>query len=95
MSTFVIVHNLSCSCATVDPVPCKAKETVDPEEPDERDEDNDDDQEVVPVEAESYVNLRKTMVKRHEVKTENVLQENGKLCREFKRKQVKDGCLGC
>lgn len=37
---------------------------------------------------ESYVNLRKKMVKKPEIKTEQIQQENKKLCREFKRKQV-------
>lgn len=42
---------------------------------------------VVPVESESYVNLRKRTVGKHSAK-DNVLQENGKLCREFAKKQV-------
>lgn len=41
----------------------------------------------VPVESESYVNLRKRTVGKHSTKVENVLQENGKLCREFAKKQ--------
>ncbi|XP_071780554.1 putative ATP-dependent RNA helicase DHX57 [Centroberyx gerrardi] len=63
------------------------KETGDAEELDERDEDEEDDDEAVPVESESYVNLRKRMVKRHELKMDNLLQENGKLCQEFRRKK--------
>uniref|UniRef100_A0A3B5M306 C3H1-type domain-containing protein n=1 Tax=Xiphophorus couchianus TaxID=32473 RepID=A0A3B5M306_9TELE len=43
--------------------------------------------EAVPVEAESYVNLRKKMESKHSQKTENLLQENGKLCRDFQRKR--------
>uniref|UniRef100_A0A4W6FQT7 Putative ATP-dependent RNA helicase DHX57 n=1 Tax=Lates calcarifer TaxID=8187 RepID=A0A4W6FQT7_LATCA len=52
---------------------------------DERDEDEED--EAVPVESESYVNLRKKMVNKHNLKIDNLLQENGKLCREFMRKK--------
>lgn len=63
------------------------KETEEAEELDERDEEVDDD--AVPVESESYVNLKKRMANRHNMKIENLLQENGKLCREFQRKQVK------
>uniref|UniRef100_H3DMF3 Putative ATP-dependent RNA helicase DHX57 n=1 Tax=Tetraodon nigroviridis TaxID=99883 RepID=H3DMF3_TETNG len=55
------------------------------EELDERDEEDED--EDVPVENESYVNLRKKTVQKHHLKTDNVLQESGKLCREFQRKQ--------
>nr|XP_040030186.1 putative ATP-dependent RNA helicase DHX57 [Gasterosteus aculeatus aculeatus]XP_040030187.1 putative ATP-dependent RNA helicase DHX57 [Gasterosteus aculeatus aculeatus] len=58
------------------------KETGETEEPDERDEED----EAVPVETESYVNLRKKIVNKHNLKTDNVLKENGKLCREFKMK---------
>lgn len=46
---------------------------------------------VVPVESESYVNLRKRAVGKHNAKVDNVLQENGKLCREFAKKQVGEG----
>ncbi|XP_062299417.1 putative ATP-dependent RNA helicase DHX57 [Scomber scombrus] len=60
------------------------KETEEAEELDERDEDVDDD---VPVETESYVNLKKRMANKHNMKIENLLQENGKLCREYQRKQ--------
>lgn len=63
------------------------KETAEAEELDERDEEDED--EVVPVESESYVNLRKKMVNKHNLKIDNLLQENNKLCREFQRKQVK------
>ncbi|KAM9835767.1 putative ATP-dependent RNA helicase DHX57 [Aulostomus maculatus] len=48
---------------------------------DRRDEDR-----AVPVECESYVNLRKEMAKKHNFKMDNVLQENGRLCRAFERK---------
>lgn len=57
--------------------------------PEERDEDDED--EAVPVENESYVNLRKKTVQKHNLKMDNVLQESGKLCREFQRKQVRRG----
>lgn len=46
---------------------------------------------VIPVETESYVNLRKRTVGKHSGKVDNVLQENGKLCREFAKKQVGEG----
>uniref|UniRef100_A0A7N6C3R2 Putative ATP-dependent RNA helicase DHX57 n=1 Tax=Anabas testudineus TaxID=64144 RepID=A0A7N6C3R2_ANATE len=52
---------------------------------DERDEEEED--EAVPVESESYINLRKKMVNKHNLKIENIRQENGKLCRDFQRKQ--------
>ncbi|KAM4614689.1 putative ATP-dependent RNA helicase DHX57 [Polymixia lowei] len=65
----------------------EAKELADAEELDERDEDEEDVNEVVPVESESYVNLRKKMVKKHELRIDNLLQENGKLCQEFRRKK--------
>ncbi|XP_030575970.1 putative ATP-dependent RNA helicase DHX57 [Archocentrus centrarchus] len=60
-------------------------ETVDAEETDDRDEDEED--QAVPVENASYVNLRKMMVKRHNQKMGNVLRENSKLRQEFQRKQ--------
>lgn len=66
----------------------KVKDTCEAEELDERDEDEED--EAVPVESESYVNLRKKMVNKHNLKIDNLLQENGKLCREFMRKKVKE-----
>ncbi|XP_022604934.1 putative ATP-dependent RNA helicase DHX57 [Seriola dumerili] len=65
--------------------PMDLKETGEAEELDEREEDDED--EVVPVESESYVNLRKKMVNKHNLKIDNLLQENGKLCREFQRKK--------
>lgn len=58
------------------------------EELDGRDEEDDD--EAIPVENESYVNLRKKMVNKHNLKIDNLLQENGKLCREFQKKQVNE-----
>uniref|UniRef100_A0A1A8UE18 Putative ATP-dependent RNA helicase DHX57 n=1 Tax=Nothobranchius furzeri TaxID=105023 RepID=A0A1A8UE18_NOTFU len=59
------------------------KEMEETEEPDEQEEE----MEAVPVESESYVNLRKKMSNRHNQKMDNFLQENKKLCLEFKRKQ--------
>lgn len=67
------------------------KETEEAEELDERDEEDDDD-DAVPVASESYVNLRKRMTNKHNPKIDNLLQENGKLCREFQRKQVEKAC---
>ncbi|XP_028250740.1 putative ATP-dependent RNA helicase DHX57 [Parambassis ranga] len=61
------------------------KQLGEPEELDERDEDKEDN--AVPVENESYVNLRKKMVNKHNQKTGNLLEENSKLCQEFKKKQ--------
>lgn len=52
------------------------KETAEAEELDERDDEDED--EAVPVESESYVNLRKKMVTKHSMKMDNLLQENGK-----------------
>lgn len=66
------------------------KETGEAEELDDRDEEDED--EAVPVETESYVNLRKKMVTKHSLKIDNLLQENGKLCREFQKKQVREDC---
>ncbi|XP_070784836.1 putative ATP-dependent RNA helicase DHX57 isoform X3 [Enoplosus armatus] len=63
----------------------KVKEMGEAEELDERDEEDED--EAVPVESESYVNLRKKMVNKHNLKLDNLLQENGKLCRDFHKKQ--------
>lgn len=67
------------------------KDAVNADALDEKDEDEEDDdnEKVVPVETDSYVNLRKKMVKRHETRTEGQQQENAKLCREFRRKQVR------
>ncbi|XP_016129380.1 putative ATP-dependent RNA helicase DHX57 [Sinocyclocheilus grahami] len=53
---------------------------------DEQEDGDEDEEQCIPVENESYVNLRKRMVK-IEIKTEQILQENKKLCREFKRKR--------
>ncbi|XP_062339112.1 putative ATP-dependent RNA helicase DHX57 isoform X2 [Osmerus eperlanus] len=63
----------------------EVRQSAEPEDSDEREEDENE-EEVVP-ESESYVHLRKKMVRRHEQRMDNVLQENGKLCREFRRKQ--------
>uniref|UniRef100_A0A672GX55 Putative ATP-dependent RNA helicase DHX57 n=1 Tax=Salarias fasciatus TaxID=181472 RepID=A0A672GX55_SALFA len=49
--------------------------------------DEDEEETAVPVENESYVNLRKNMVNKHNQNMGNLLQENGKLCREFQKKQ--------
>ncbi|XP_034719947.1 putative ATP-dependent RNA helicase DHX57 isoform X1 [Etheostoma cragini] len=65
--------------------PVDLKETEEAEELDEREDD--DESESIPVETESYVNLRKRMVTKHNLKIDNLLKENGKLCREFKKKQ--------
>ncbi|KAI5606345.1 putative ATP-dependent RNA helicase DHX57 isoform X1, partial [Silurus asotus] len=46
-----------------------------------------DAEESVPIENESYVNFRKRMEKKTELRAEEVQQENKKLCREFRRKQ--------
>lgn len=54
----------------------------------EDDDDDDDAKESVPVENESYVNFRKRMEKKTEIRAEEGLQENMKLCREFRRKPV-------
>lgn len=61
------------------------KDTADTEELDERDEEDEDI--AVPLENESYVNLRKKMVNKHNMKMDNLLQENGKLCKDFQKKQ--------
>lgn len=45
-------------------------------------------EESVPIENESYVNFRKRMEKNPEIRADEVLQENKKLCREFRRKPV-------
>lgn len=55
------------------------------EEGDEE-EDEEDGEGGAEVETESYVNLRKKMVRKHEYRMDNVLHENGKLCREYRRK---------
>uniref|UniRef100_A0A8C4YW87 RNA helicase n=1 Tax=Gadus morhua TaxID=8049 RepID=A0A8C4YW87_GADMO len=55
-------------------------------EEEEGDEEEEDEGGAVNVETESYVHLRKQMVRKHEYKMDNVLQENGKLCRDFRRK---------
>lgn len=48
----------------------------------------DDAEESVPIENESYVKFRKRMEKKTEIRAEEVLQENKKLCTEFRRKLV-------
>ncbi|XP_023205759.1 putative ATP-dependent RNA helicase DHX57 isoform X1 [Xiphophorus maculatus] len=68
--------------------PAEIKATGEAEEPEEEAEvEAEVEVEAVPVEAESYVNLRKKMESKHSQKTENLLQENGKLCRDFQRKR--------
>ena len=69
---------------------CAAKDRDDVEvEEEEGDEDEEDEGGAVSVETESYVHLRKQMVRKHEYRMDNVLQENGKLCRDFRRKPVR------
>lgn len=54
-------------------------------------EDEPDDKEAedsVPIEDESYVNFRKRMEKKAETRAEEVLQENKKLSRDFRKKTV-------
>jgi len=63
------------------------KVTGEAEELDERGEDDED----VPVESESYVNLRKKLGNKHNPRIDNLLKDNVKLCREFKMKKVKEG----
>ncbi|XP_056434524.1 putative ATP-dependent RNA helicase DHX57 [Gadus chalcogrammus] len=63
----------------------KDRDDVEVEE-EEGDEEEEDEGGAVNVETESYVHLRKQMVRKHEYKMDNVLQENGKLCRDFRRK---------
>ncbi|KAK2858882.1 hypothetical protein Q5P01_003502 [Channa striata] len=65
--------------------PIYLKESSEAEEVNEKDEEEED--EAVPVESESYVSLRKKMVNKHNLKIDNLLQENGKLCRDFEKKQ--------
>lgn len=64
----------------------KVKKTAEAQELDGRDEE--DEEEAIPVQSESYVNLRKKMVQKHNVKLDNLLQENSKLRREFQKKEV-------
>ncbi|XP_056132133.1 putative ATP-dependent RNA helicase DHX57 [Lampris incognitus] len=65
-----------------------AKEIGNVEEQDEGEgEDEDKNDKAVPVESESYVSLRKRTVKKHQLRIDNMVQENGKLCQEFRRKQ--------
>ncbi|XP_056281028.1 putative ATP-dependent RNA helicase DHX57 [Pseudoliparis swirei] len=59
------------------------KVTGEAEELDERGEDDED----VPVESESYVNLRKKLGNKHNPRIDNLLKDNVKLCREFKMKK--------
>lgn len=58
---------------------------MDAEELDEKDEDERD--HAVPVKNDSYVKLKRNMVKKHNTMG-NLLLENSKLCKEFSRKQV-------
>ncbi|KAJ8013856.1 hypothetical protein DPEC_G00034150, partial [Dallia pectoralis] len=51
------------------------------------DEEEDEEEVLVVPETESYVNLRKKMVKRYEERTEARQHENEKLCREFRKKK--------
>lgn len=52
------------------------------------DQDEDMEEKAVPVETESYVNLRKKMASRHNHKIDNLLEGNGKLQRDFRQRQV-------
>ncbi|TSK22801.1 DExH-box ATP-dependent RNA helicase DExH1 [Bagarius yarrelli] len=52
----------------------------------EDEQDDEEAEESVPIENESYVNLRKRIEKKTDLRAEEVLQENKKLCREFRRK---------
>ncbi|KAK7896352.1 hypothetical protein WMY93_021677 [Mugilogobius chulae] len=61
------------------------KDTGDMGELDERDEE--DEEQTVPVENESYVNLRKKMIIKHNLKIDNLLQENSKLCNDYPKKK--------
>lgn len=58
---------------------------MDAEELNEKDEDERD--HTVPVKNDSYVKLKRKMVKKHNTMG-NLLLENSKLCKEFSRKQV-------
>ncbi|KAF6732859.1 putative ATP-dependent RNA helicase DHX57 [Oryzias melastigma] len=51
------------------------------------DQDEDMEEKAVPVETESYVNLRKKMASRHNHKIDNLLEGNGKLQRDFRQRQ--------
>ncbi|GAA6065157.1 putative ATP-dependent RNA helicase DHX57, partial [Tachysurus ichikawai] len=52
----------------------------------EDEQDDEDAEESIPIENESYVNFRKRMEKKTDIRAEEVLQENKKLCREFRKK---------
>lgn len=54
----------------------------------EDEQDDEDAEESIPIENESYVNFRKRMEKKTDIRAEEVLQENKKLCREFRKKTV-------
>lgn len=72
------------AAASNNPRTTDIKRTVDAEELDEKDEDESD--HTVPVKNDSYVKLKKKMVKKQNTMG-NLLLENGKLCKEFSRKQ--------
>ncbi|KPP56085.1 putative ATP-dependent RNA helicase DHX57 [Scleropages formosus] len=57
------------------------------EEEDEEEEDNEEEAKEIAVETESYVNLRKKVVKRYEGRTENLQKDDARLCREFRSKR--------
>lgn len=61
------------------------KDTKGTEDLDEREEE--EEEQAVPVENDSYVNLRKKMVNKHSMKMDNLLQDNSKLCKDFQKKQ--------
>lgn len=53
-----------------------------------QEKDEEDEADTVPVESESYVNLKKRMARKHHLNVDSLLQENRKLCKEFQKKQV-------
>ncbi|XP_062852222.1 putative ATP-dependent RNA helicase DHX57 [Trichomycterus rosablanca] len=54
---------------------------------DVEEEDGEYNEESVPIENESYVNFRKKMERKTEIRVEEALLENAKLCKQFRRKQ--------
>lgn len=60
------------------------KDTGDMEDLDDRDEE--EQEQTVPVENDSYVNLKKKMLNKHSLKIDNLQQENVKLCKDFRKK---------
>ncbi|KAI1894656.1 hypothetical protein AGOR_G00118010, partial [Albula goreensis] len=64
----------------------QVKEAPQLEEDVDEQEDQEEEAQVL-VETESYVHLKKKMAKKYETRTEGLLQENCKLCKEYRRKQ--------